>query len=344
MPVGSRVARRDRRRGGRALAAGAVALGALALAWPGGAFGTSSPSETAAQLVERTRRAAQDHDFSGTATVSWRDGATMRRIEVEVTDDAGVIEARSNGSVVYDSGSRTYVKDGRRWTGVALGADADAPSPASHWRLTTRRGTDVAGRTTTEVVATRRDGTVAQRLAVDDETGLLLARSVIDRNGRVERSLVFTTMTIAPLTTAVTAPEGAATERARAIDSVPDGYVAPSALGAADLVTRAREADGLLFSYSDGLFTTSVFEQHGALDWASLPEGGTTTESHGTTVRRWSEPSATVLVWERDGVVYTCVSDAPTDVFDAAVAALTGSDRSALQRAADFVLGPFGWN
>jgi hypothetical protein len=65
---------------------------------------------------------------------------------------------------------------------------------------------------------------------------------------------------------------------------------------------------------------------------------------HGTRAQRWSEPSGTVLVWERDGVVYTCVSDAPADVFDASVAALTGSDRSALQRAADFVLGPFGWN
>jgi sigma-E factor negative regulatory protein RseB len=326
------------------LALGALALGALALAWPGGAFGTSSPSGSAAQLVERTRQAAQSHDFSGTATVSWRDDATIRRTEVAVTDDSGVIEARANGTVVYDSGSRTYVKDGRHWTSVVLGAAADAPSPASHWRLTTRRGPDVAGRPTTEVVATRRDGTVAQRLAVDDETGLVLARSVLERNGRVERALVFTSITIAPATTAVTAPTSAATERAEPIDHVPDGYVAPGSLGAADLMTRAREADGLLFSYSDGLFTTSVFEQQGALDWTSLPDGGTGTELHGTRAQRWSEPSGTVLVWERDGVVYTCVSDAPADVFDASVAALTGSDRSALQRAADFVLGPFGWN
>ena len=51
-----------------------------------------------------------------------------------------------------------------------------------------------------------------------------------------------------------------------------------------------------------------------------------------------------MVVWERDGIVYTCVSDAPGDVFDAAVAELTDSDRSALERAVDFVLGPFGWN
>jgi len=64
----------------------------------------------------------------------------------------------------------------------------------------------------------------------------------------------------------------------------------------------------------------------------------------GTTMRRYSEPSGTVLVWERDGVVYTCVSDAPTDVFDASVTALTAPERSSLERIADFVLGPFGWN
>jgi hypothetical protein len=51
-----------------------------------------------------------------------------------------------------------------------------------------------------------------------------------------------------------------------------------------------------------------------------------------------------VLVWERDGVVYTCVSDAPADVFDASVTALAAPERSALERVADFVLGPFGWN
>ena len=37
------------------------------------------------------------------------------------------------------------------------------------------------------MVATRRGGSVAQRLAFDDDTGLLLARKVYDTDGRVER-------------------------------------------------------------------------------------------------------------------------------------------------------------
>ena len=49
-----------------------------------------------------------------------------------------------------------------------------------------------------------------------------------------------------------------------------------------------------------------------------------------------------MLVWERDGMVYTCVSDAPPDVIDTMIAGFT-PDRSTVEKVADFVLGPFGW-
>ncbi|MFN8026527.1 MAG: sigma-E factor regulatory protein RseB domain-containing protein [Acidimicrobiia bacterium] len=202
----------------------------------------------------------------------------------------------------------------------------------------------IAGRTTTEVVATRRDGTVAQRLAVDDETGLLLRREVLGRDGAVERSMTFTEIDLGDTTTAVTAPAGLRTEASTEIGNVPDGYRAPNTLDGAALVTRTKQPDGVLLWYSDGVFSTTVFEQRGTLDWSALPAGGTTSEIKGSTMRRWSEPSGTVLVWENDGIVYTCVSDAPSDVVDAAVASFAASDRSALQQVTDFVLGPFGWN
>ncbi len=51
-----------------------------------------------------------------------------------------------------------------------------------------------------------------------------------------------------------------------------------------------------------------------------------------------------MLVWERDGLVYTCVSDAPSDVFRAMVEGFAGAGRSTPQSVVDFVLGPFGWN
>jgi hypothetical protein len=51
-----------------------------------------------------------------------------------------------------------------------------------------------------------------------------------------------------------------------------------------------------------------------------------------------------VMVWERDGVVYTCVSDAPSDVFTKVVDGLAGAGRSTPESVVDFVLGPFGWS
>ena len=47
-------------------------------------------------------------------------------------------------------------------------------------------------------------------------------------------------------------------------------------------------------------------------------------------------------MWERNGTVYTCVSDAPPDVIDAMVRGFT-PDRSTVEKVADYVLGPFGW-
>ena len=49
------------------------------------------------------------------------------------------------------------------------------------------------------------------------------------------------------------------------------------------------------------------------------------------------------MVWARDGLVYTCVSDAPVDVIDDVVARLRPGRFAERRRpVVDFVLGPFG--
>ena len=48
-------------------------------------------------------------------------------------------------------------------------------------------------------------------------------------------------------------------------------------------------------------------------------------------------------MWERNGLVYTCVTDAPSDVFATMVGALASDGRSTPEAVVDFVLGPFGW-
>jgi hypothetical protein len=125
--------------------------------------------------------------------------------------------------------------------------------------------------------------------------------------------------------------------------STPDGYRAPSSPAGFDLLTRSRHPDGVLLFYSDGVFSASVFEQRGDLDWSALPDGGSDTQLADTPTRVYREPSGDVAVWESDGIVYTCVTDAPSDRFEQMVSSLATGDRSTVQGVVDFVLGPFGW-
>jgi hypothetical protein len=99
----------------------------------------------------------------------------------------------------------------------------------------------------------------------------------------------------------------------------------------------------VLLFYSDGMFSASVFEQRGDLNWDTLPAGGTTAEIDGTRTRRYHEANGEVLVWERDGLVYTSVSDAPSDVFERLVDGLAVPDPSVPESIVNYVLGPFAW-
>ncbi len=311
------------------------------------ASGESADAQRAARLVTRTQHAASNYDFTGTATVTWQTGDGTRHDRVQVHDTSGSVEIRSRDGVVIDDGRHTYVRDRRgtpAWTGMFVEPIAnDPPPPGSHWALSTKAGPTVAGRPTTAVLATRPDGTPALRLSVDDETGLLLGRAVLGRKGEVERSVAFDTIEIGP-TGAVDAPRHVDTEQAQPLRSVPSGYRAPASLAGFDLVTRSRHPDGVLLFYSDGIFSASVFEQPGELNWSALPAGGTTRDLAGTRARAYRDPSGNVLVWERDGLVYTCVSDAPTDVFTNVVDGIAGAGPSTPESIVDYVLGPFGWS
>ena len=313
-----------------------------------GAWATSSGDPTAdraARVIEEMRTAPAHYDFSGVAAVVWRDGGVQRRAVVEVQDAHGSLTIEAGDAAVYDRGDHTYVHDETGWASVLAEPEVGSfPAPGRAWQLAIGRGRSIAGRPTTAVIATRAGGEVAERLFVDNQTGLLLRREVIGRDGRSERTLEFRSIAIGD-TKSVVNPRALRTLRAQPIGGVPDGYRAPANAGAGYLLlTRSRHSDGVSLFYSDGLFTVSVFEQRGELDWDALPDGGTTETVAGNRSRRYAEPSGDVLVWERDGVVFTCVSDAPHDVFDTMVAGLTESHRSTTERIVDFVLGPFGWS
>ena len=326
------------------------ALVALAAAWPivGSAGASDAPdAQKAARLVERTRDAALHDDFSGEATVTWTTTSGTQHARVRVSGAGGAIKiVAANGNTVIDEGRRTYLRNALGWTGVVVEPTTQhLPEPGGHWNLATGAASTVAGRPATVVVARRSNGVPAQRLAVDDDTGLLLAREVLGPRGEVQRSVRFSSIDIgsAAISGTIDAPSGVRSPTAKALASIPDGYRAPQTLGGYDLITRSRHPDGVLLFYSDGLFTASVFEQQGDLDWGSLPAGGTDSNVAGTRTRTYHEPSGDVVVWARDGLVYTCVSDAPSDGFSAMVRPLVAADRNAPESVVDFVLGPFGW-
>ena len=104
------------------------------------------------------------------------------------------------------------------------------------------------------------------------------------------------------------------------------------------------DRDGTLqLFYGDGLFSLSVFEQDGLVDWGSVPEGGRPTTVEGERARTYSTAAGTVAVWGEGGLVFTCVSDAPADTVQAVLPGVVTDDESGFDEIVDFVFGPFGW-
>lgn len=325
------------------------ALATFALAWPIAASagaGDSADAQEAARLVRGTHDAAADHDFTGDATVTWTTLKQTETAQVRVTNVGGAVTiTTTGGTTVVDEGRRTYLRDRLGWTGLVVEPTAhDLPSPDRRWGLSTAGSRTVAGRPATVVLATRADGKPAQRLVVDDATGLLLGREVLGPRGQVERSVRFSSIEVGERDASTKSPPANVTSRtAEKLTSMPDGYRAPGAPAGFELLTRSRHPDGVLLFYSDGVFTASVFEQQGDLDWSALPDGGSDSQLADTRTRTYHEASGDVAVWERNGLVYTCVTDAPSDVFSDMIGALASEGRSTPEAIVDFVLGPFGW-
>ena len=305
------------------------------------AAGAESSSSEGARLITEMRAAPQAMQFSGVVRVTWLDHGKPNDITVSVTGDNGAIEVESGQARVYDTGTRTYFKSRLGWSSALVEPDLDnVPAPDHRWTLRVRNGPSIVDRPTQLVEATRANGTAAERLYLDDATNLLLRREVLDTRGRVQRSLSFLDLVIAA-GPELSAPRGVHTQKAIPLDEIPAGYEAPSTPSGYVLIGRSRHPNGIELLYSDGLFTVSVLEQLGDLDTEGM-SGGTAVDVGGNSATRYSEPGADVLVWERNGTVFTCVSDAPPDVIDAVVRGFT-PDRSTVEKVADYVLGPFGW-
>jgi sigma-E factor negative regulatory protein RseB len=303
----------------------------------------------AAALLARARTAPQSETFSGLVEVRWTDehGTHVERVG-----------ARSvQGSFVVGAGPDRFVGDGPlRWVanGTALAQawqrpiQHRAPAPDAAWDVELGGTTTVAGRAATVVVAHDQDGVARARFAVDQKVGQLLRTEVLDRTGAVVRSIGFVQLTTTA-SAAVPSVSGGGGAAPVTLAKLPAGFVAPGTIANTyRLLGRYQRSDGSVqLYYSDGLFTMSVFEEVGTLDWASLPSGGRDARSGKLRTRTYSTSAGTVIVWTDGTLVMTCVADAPPDLAAAVVArvdATPAHEHGALHDIADFVLGPFGWN
>lgn len=316
--------------------AAVVAAGVLFA--PAGAQGGNG---AAAALLDEAERATGQLSFRGTIVVEWSDERGTYREEVPA--EAGNGRVRVGDTLrVQDQSGQTY-DAGRAWTVVWGSRDQGSmPDPQRKYQLRVVDGGTVAGRPARLVEARTSDGSLRQRTYVDAATSLVLRRDVVD-GGRV-RTVEFSQLDEdGPVSAALVPPTVGSAVEPRPVASVPDGLVAPATAGDGyRLVGRYREPDGTyhLF-YSDGLFTISVFQTGGTLERGSLPAGGSPVRVGGTGATRFDTAMGAVYVWQRDGVVFSALGDAPGSDVGAVSATIVRDDRTTVERVVDWLLGPF---
>jgi hypothetical protein len=307
--------------------------------------GSARADDEAVALLERMRDPESATTFAGVVEVRWRDDG------VEHVEKVG---ARAlEGSFVVGSGDDRIVGEGvvrwiggtglsPAWSDVAVG---DLPAIDAAWDVDVVGRREIAGRTARVVAARDDDGRVRARFAVDEERGQLLSREVLDEDGEVVRGVGFVHLVTEGVAPAVPQVPGALLPTSAALDEVPDGFVGPDGLaGAYQLLGRYQEAGGVVqLYYHDGLFSVSLFEQKGRLDWDALPEGGRQQRIDGVRTHSYATAAGTVTVWADGGLVLTCVADGPPGTTTDVVRDLSLGGRDLLEEIADFVLGPFGW-
>ena len=276
---------------------------------------TKADSPSAVNWLRRAAAAPNHISYHGTQIItSWGPkGASSAMLEI--------VHAASQGSEISVLGSsapgaKAFVQRATT-TDAAIDGGPLALLQATY-QLVDKCCTDLIGRTAVLVEALRDDQTLAARFWIDKATGLLLQRQLFAADGTtMVRATVFTELDIegseflAHLPPML--PSGVEAVGMGKVDNLrSEGWVCapelPSALKLYD-VHQDTANGSLQFSYSDGLFNVSLFEQRGALDPAAVA-GFTSTDSPGVYLR-YGMPS--YVVWSSGGIVYTLIGDLPAE-------------------------------
>jgi hypothetical protein len=229
-------------------------------------------------------------DFDGLVQFSWVDRSGVHTSRLPVQGAGGVVRIGGPGG-----------PQGVEWPAEV----GPLPSLSGKYHATEANGPVVAGRPTTVMQISSAAGS-RETLAVDQATGLVLARAELDSNGSVVRSMKFDDLTLR-LTHAPGAPvRSTARSTAKAAPArLSEEYSAPTRL--ADGYRRVQTesvAGGLRVVYSDGVHGLSVFEQPGHLSGSR---------------RSYQWAGGEVVTWQDGPTVLTAIGDGPsTDVQAAA--------------------------
>ncbi len=314
----------------RAGALGAIA-GLVAVAALLSNAAASPDDNPAVELLAQARARIGSTGFAGVVVVEWATNDGVVRHEVEVRGAGGTIEVRNPYTL-----TRTAIS-----LGSTTGFDV-VPDPGAKYELTTRDGPLILDRSTSMIEIRLPDGdALIERIFVDDVTGIMLRRERFAANGSILRAVSFVEFslrdgTINPLTT-----DGRESELVGRLDGI---YRDPATAGDGfELLSRSIDVEGHAhLLYGDGLLTVSVFEEPGALDWDAAPDGGVATRVDGVRARRYHRAIGTTYLWERGGVVYTAVSDAPeAQILGVAESVSSDRESNAIARLARTTLDVF---
>ncbi len=297
------------------------------------------------QLLQRAVDASRDVFYAGTKVLT--SPTSSAYVDIWHVPGRGTTSKVESGSLDSDTPSGQLEGDP-----VDDGLDDLVLATLTHgYSLAVMGDADCVGRSTS-VVEARSLSThqLAAKLWLDDATGLLLRRQLFDDAGHIVRSTSYVDIkvgsaaarnpdsanppspdggsppvgkkTTAP---AMTVPAAKLLTDAQVSQLRAQGWPLPDVLPGGMQRYEAYEltdASGpvIQLSFSNGLFSSSLFVQHGQLDVRNLR--GVHPEQLGDASVYASSGLYRTLTWAGGDTVYTLVSDAPASVADSAVTAL----------------------
>ncbi|MBA2445127.1 MAG: hypothetical protein H0V49_07340 [Nocardioidaceae bacterium] len=309
---------------------------------PPAPLATSSAGDDprAVQWLRSAVAAPLEYAYHGTRVIKLADEAQLLTAQVEVDHAPGKGTSSYAGGLPNSSAS--FVEAGPTAAVDRLSTDAFEELVAT-FDIQVGAPTDLLGRPTAVIEAIR-DGQLAARFWVDQASGLLVRRDVYDGRQLV-RSSRFTSLNVTRQAVSSHSPPriSAPTANALSMQFSPalrdEGWTCPDSLpGGGSLISLRRlegAQEGVQATYTDGLFTTSVFQQRGTLDPHSvdlLAETFHWTKLRGGSSVYLRSGLPTVAVWQSGPFTYTVVTDAvpsaAEDVFFALPHEATSDQRS----------------